>query len=74
MAAKNKQRWRFTKNRKYWNCDFCGRLITVEKHHESEYCCDGRMCGCYGMPTNPVFCTPCERKFYGIPVRRNERA
>lgn len=74
MAAKNRQRWRFTKNRINDRCDWCGRLILVQKDYKSEYCCSGYMCGCYGMPINPVFCSPCEWKVYGKTNRRNERA
>ncbi|PHE64395.1 hypothetical protein COF68_06040 [Bacillus toyonensis] len=54
-----KQRWRKTKNTKSWLCDFCQDLTIVNKDHKPEICCDGYMCGCYGMVNNPVLCKKC---------------
>lgn len=46
----------------------CGEIIEVPDDYEPEYCCNGYMCGCYGYPTNPMFCDECEKKFHGAPV------
>lgn len=59
-----KQRWRRTKM-KPWLCDGCFQATEVEVDHQPELCCDGYMCGCYGKPTNPVFCETCEEKLFG---------
>jgi hypothetical protein len=59
-----KQRWRFTKTPlKKWKCDSCWRETKVVKDYKPWVCCDGRECGCYGLPINPVFCEKCEDKF-----------
>jgi hypothetical protein len=45
-------------------CYHCGTLLTereASKYYETtEYCCDGYMCGCMGMPIEPPFCDRCE--------------
>ena len=35
-------------------CEKCGELITA-----SEYCCDGYLCGCGGMPIHAPYCSKC---------------
>lgn len=52
-------------NLKPWLCDGCFQPTEVEEDHQPEMCCDGYMCGCYGKPTNPVFCETCEEKLFG---------
>ena len=32
------------------NCVVCGKKCDVQ------YCCDGRECGCYGLPIEPPIC------------------
>lgn len=32
---------------------------------EPQMCCDGRMCGCMGQPTEPIVCS--EKCYYGLP-------
>ena len=53
---------------KKWNCDSCGTEIKVLDDYEPEFCCEGRECGCYGGPINPIFCDDCERIIWGKPV------
>ena len=52
---------------KKWSCNGCGKEIEVEESYEPEMCCSGlrEACGCMGLPTNPIFCDDCERKFFG---------
>ncbi|MEC2463722.1 hypothetical protein P9X10_02245 [Bacillus cereus] len=57
-----KQRWRKTKNTISWLCDLCQDFTVVEQNYKPEICCSGYMCGCYGMPNNPVVCNKCIRK------------
>ena len=33
-------------------CLICGGEVPCEQ----EYCCDGKDCGCYGMPIHPLIC------------------
>jgi hypothetical protein len=40
-------------------CFRCGRAVLLAEPYEPEMCCSGHECGCYGMPTNPVFCPEC---------------
>lgn len=46
----------------------CREMVEVTDDYEPEFCCNGHMCGCYGYPTNPVFCDTCELKILGTPV------
>jgi len=36
-----------------WKCLICGGEVP----YEPEYCCDGKDCGCYGMPIHPPICS-----------------
>lgn len=49
---------------KPWPCDTCGKSTEVQDSHQAQLCCDGYMCGCHGMPINPVFCKDCEYKIF----------
>lgn len=51
-------------NLKNWKCDFCSKPIRVSKDYEPEMCCNGRECGCFGMPINEIFCTDCEKMLF----------
>lgn len=55
---------------KNWMCTHCYAPIRVFKEYEEEYCCNGFECGCYGYPSNPVFCDECEKQIYGEVLRR----
>ncbi len=46
-------------------CIICG--INV-KDYKPEYCCDGKECGCQGLPIEPPLCDneKCQEKIYGI--------
>lgn len=46
---------------KKWPCYFCSKEVSVGDVYKEEYCCDGRMCGCYGAPLNPVICNDCSK-------------
>jgi len=35
-----------------WKCLICGGEVP----YETEYCCDGIDCGCYGRPIHPPIC------------------
>lgn len=37
------------------NCMYCGSNFAGP---EPQMCCDGRECGCMGMPVDPVICSP----------------
>ncbi|WP_203334328.1 hypothetical protein [Planococcus beigongshangi] len=50
------------------NCNACHKEIEVTEDYKPEYCCSGYECGCYGLPTNPVFCDECERELIGVAV------
>lgn len=50
---------------KDWHCNGCNAPIQVPNDYEPEYCCDGRECGCYGLPVNPMFCDACEERVFG---------
>lgn len=50
---------------KKWKCDACKCDIEILEEYEREYCCDGYMCGCYGLHINPVFCDTCEEEIFG---------
>lgn len=39
---------------KVWKCVVCNKEMT---EYIEEYCCDGRYCGCGGMPINPLVCS-----------------
>ncbi|MGE7545052.1 hypothetical protein [Sporosarcina newyorkensis] len=47
------------------NCHACNKEIKVVADYEPEWCCDGRECGCRGLPINPVFCDKCEKQILG---------
>ena len=51
---------------KDWDCISCENGMTkVRDDFEYEFCCSGSMqsmCGCMGMPINPIFCNDCEQK------------
>lgn len=40
-------------------CSSCGDPISLPEGQEPQYCCDGRECGCLGMPINIIFCKNC---------------
>ncbi|WP_179087393.1 hypothetical protein [Paenibacillus odorifer] len=44
-----------------WECMDCGALI----EYEPEYCCNGRECGCMGLPIEPPLCEKCWDKLLG---------
>lgn len=46
-------------------CTGCLINIKVPKDYVPEYCCDGRECGCMGLPNNPMLCDVCEEKAFG---------
>lgn len=56
---------------KKWFCDGCGKKTSVISGYKPEMCCDGRFCGCYGLPINPVFCNECEKRYLGEEVDPN---
>lgn len=37
-----------------YDCMICNKEL---EDYEPHMCCDGRECGCYGMPTNPPICS-----------------
>jgi hypothetical protein len=41
-------------NKYIWKCEICGADMP---DYEPEYCCDGTMCGCMGMPISPPVCS-----------------
>jgi len=41
-------------NKSSWKCIICGLELS---DYEPQYCCDGIMCGCMGMPTEPPVCS-----------------
>lgn len=47
-------------------CYICQNVLTKEEIEDyfknSEYCCDGRMCGCYGYPIDPPVCDKCSKE------------
>lgn len=48
------------------NCMVCGQDF---QGPEPEMCCDGRECGCMGLPTEPVVCSEeCYEKGFGKPI------
>jgi hypothetical protein len=46
---------------KKWKCDMCHKETEVYDEYEAEFCYSGYDCGCYGKPTNPVFCDACDK-------------
>lgn len=42
-------------NEKNHKCEECGEPIAWE----ARYCCDGRECGCKGLPIDPCWCGKC---------------
>jgi len=42
----------------------CGTDIEVEDDYKPEYCCNGKDCGCLGLPINPAFCDFCEERYF----------
>jgi hypothetical protein len=68
-----KQRWRKTKpkmKKQMCHMPSCSKVIKVLTTYEEEYCCDGYMCGCYGLPINPALCDECEEKAFGKRLRK----
>lgn len=53
---------------KSWQCDGCGKGVLVPDDYEEEYCCSGYMCGCMGLPIDPILCEECTTKYIGKPV------
>lgn len=50
--------------RTIWKCFVCGVDVP---DYEPEYCCDGRECGCMGMPIEPPLCSKsCSEKVFGL--------
>lgn len=45
-------------------CMNCGTTID----YEPEYCCDGRECGCRGLPIDPPLCDKCWENVMGAPA------
>ncbi|GIO33683.1 hypothetical protein J2TS6_48240 [Paenibacillus albilobatus] len=51
-------------------CLVCG---TDVPDYEPEYCCDGRECGCMGLPIEPPLCSSeCAIKVFGLKVKEDE--
>jgi hypothetical protein len=48
----------------------CEEMIEVPDDFKYEFCCNGRECGCYGYPINPVFCDPCEQILFKSPITK----
>ena len=50
-----------------WHCAECGELLTVEEvdywAKNTPYCCDGRECGCMGLPIYPPYCDKCMTRY-----------
>lgn len=53
------------KKMKPYKCDGCQKNIEVPNDYKAKFCCDGRECGCYGSPINPMLCDECEEKAFG---------
>ena len=45
-------------------CILCGKDV---KNYKPEYCCNGKECGCMGLPIEPPLCDDkkCQEKVYG---------
>lgn len=48
------------------NCMVCG---TEFEGQEPQMCCSGRDCGCMGLPTEPVICSP--ECYYNLPHQKH---
>ena len=44
-------------------CYGCNTKLTNDEYNfyikNTDTCCDGYMCGCYGMPVHPPYCDKC---------------
>ena len=41
-------------------CMCCKEPMEID--YEPRMCCDGRDCGCYGLPIDPILCDECDSK------------
>lgn len=41
-------------------CIQCGKMTDADM----TMCCDGRECGCMGLPIHPPLCAECEKEFF----------
>ena len=46
-----------------YSCVFCRKEV---EEYIPDYCCDGRMCGCYGEPLEPPMHIECYNKHFGF--------
>ena len=45
-------------------CMVCGKEVD---DYKPRYCCNGRECGCQGLPVEPCVCSKeCEDKVFGV--------
>ena len=55
-------------------CLICGKPVP---DYEPDYCCDGYMCGCQGMPMTPCCCSmKCEDavfNYIGLPYEERRK-
>ncbi len=49
--------------RRCYACMKDKRIEEFSEDDEPEICCDGRECGCMGLPINPPICNECLSKF-----------
>lgn len=53
-----------------YNCIICGKPFLFE----AEFCCNGDMCGCMGLPIYPPICSDeCYLKAGYIPIEKVEK-
>lgn len=51
-------------------CVVCGKPVP---DYKPEYCCDGRECGCRGLPIEPCLCSyECGEKLFGRVEKQNK--
>lgn len=47
-----------------FKCDACGCDVEMPDDYERPMCCSGYMCGCRGLPTEPILCDACDEKYF----------
>jgi len=48
-------------NDEIYECQKCGNQVL---DYQPQLCCDGRECGCLGLPLEPCICTECWDNYY----------
>lgn len=63
LTCNGKGYFEWKDNKKLWPCIVCGKQVT---DYVPQLCCDGRECGCRGLPIDPPVCSPeCWKKLTG---------